>query len=440
MNTCAVIAEYNPFHNGHLHQLKTIKEQLDCDNIIVIMSGNFTQRGIPSICDKAARTKIALEYGASLVIELPVVFATASAELFAKGAIKILNSLNCVDYLVYGIENYENNTFIKDAAKIMIQNEQVYNAYLKQYKQQGLSYPAACEAAFTALSKNVLTDFQYNGHQNNKSVHNNQQCDEFRYNGHHFEDLFLPNNVLALEYEKALLTSASTIKSFAIKRKGNGYSSSLLDNSFVSASAIRNGILNNTAGIDDLHDYMPSFAADVISDIYKENRLIFIDDFKEMVLLKLMELSDESTDILDLSEDLLNKFRNNLNSYKSVTQFVGEIKTKDYTYNRIMRTLCHILLDIKETDITSALSPDNKIYTRILGFNTHNASLLSTIKQNSDSVIITNVKAGEKTISKDALHLFEKDIFASNVYNSVCRIKSACDVKNEYQYQIIKFC
>lgn len=415
MSTCAIIAEYNPFHNGHLHQINTIKKELHCDNLIVIMSGNFTQRGIPAICDKAARTKIAIECGASIVIELPVIFATSSAEFFAKGAIKILDRLNCIDYLVYGIENYDDNSIIKEAANIVISQNDTYNYYVKKFKRNGLSYPASCESAFLMLDASQKP--------NKKAA---------------FEHLFMPNNVLALEYEKALLELNSTIKTYSVKRKGNSYSSEELDNSFASATAIRNGLLNHKLDLNNLEYFMPACSVNVFDEIFKKQLTIYADDFSEMVLIKLLELGTHNPGIYDLSDDILNKIKNNLNKFKSLTTFVSEIKTKDYTYNRLMRVFCHILLNIKSTDLMDAFSNDSYLYARILGFNTDSQPLLNKLKTNSSIPLITNVKDAEKKLSKDALWLFNKDIFASNLYNSVCRMKTDSEIKNEYQYRIIK--
>jgi len=427
MKTCAIIAEYNPFHNGHFHQINTIKKELGCDNIVVIMSGDFTQRGIPAICDKAIRTKIALENGTSAVIELPVIFSSSSAQLFARGAVKILSSLNFIDYLVYGIESYNNNEIIKKAASTIISNEDEYNYHLKKFKQQGLSYPASCEAAFHKL--NNSDNLQ------NKLFDNN--CDKQKTHND-YRELFKPNNILGIEYEKALIEFNSKIKTYAIKRRGNDYSSLSLDNPFVSAGALRHGFLTNEITEDDLIRFMPESAVEILYSKIKNQETIFIDDFSEMILIKLMELTNDNLDILDLSEDILNKIKNNLNKYKSASQFVSEIKTRDYTYNRLMRVLCHILLNIKTNDLSLAFSSDNSMYARILGFNTNSSEILREMKKKSSIPIITNVKDGEKIISKDALSIFQKDIFASNIYNAVCRMKSGADTKNEYQYQIVK--
>ena len=425
MKTAAIITEYNPFHNGHKYQIDAIKQKLDCDNIIVIMSGEFTQRGIPAVCSKSVRTDIALECGVNLVILLPVLFSTASAEIFAKGAVSILDKLNCVDYLVYGTENLNDNSYIKKAALILNKHKEDYNNIVKDAVAKGTSYPAACETAFKQL---LNTD--------------------------KFSELFLPNNILALEYEKALLNLNSSISSFSISRKGNGYSSTALDNNFVSAAAIRNVLTKNTndgnnlvsdksfdiafnSKIYSLSDFMPDLAADILCSNISKRQAVSVDDFSSMLMFKLLEEQNQLYNYLDCSIDLANKINKNINNFKSISQFVSVLKSKDYTYNRLMRCLCHILLNITNDDLSKAFET-NSLYARILGFDKNALPLLKKMKENSSIPIITNVKDGEKKLSKDALKLYSKDIFASNLYISQERIKGNIDLNNEYQYKIIK--
>lgn len=413
MTTAAIITEYNPFHNGHKYQIDKIKKLLHCDNIIIIMSGEFTQRGIPAICYKSVRTQIALECGADLVILLPVLFSNASAEIFSRGAVTILDELGCIDYLVYGIENIENNNIIKDAASIMTDESEYYNKIIKQYLSKGFSYPASCEAAF----KEIL---------NNEQYYKN------------YSDIFLPNNILALEYEKSLIKLNSNIKTFGIPRKGNGYSSTSLDSPYVSAAALRKYFCGTNFNKDTISEYMPDCAAYILDNHFCMRSPVFADDFSNMLLMKLINSCDDYSNYLDCSSDLSRKIIKNIDKFQSITQFVTVLKSKDYTYNRIMRTLFHIMLDIKTSDIENVFNNTNNLYARILGFDTKALPLLSLMKKTSKIPIVTNVKDGEKKLSKDALALYNKDIFASNLYIAMERNKSKIELKNEYQYQLIK--
>lgn len=420
MKTAAIIAEYNPFHNGHEYQLKKVKEQFKCDFIIVIMSGEFTQRGIPAICNKNIRTNIALECGADIVIELPTIFATGSAEIFANGAIRILNNLNSVDYLVYGTEQLYNLDIFHKIISILNDEPEKFKINLKENISKGYSYPSSVEIALMSYTNLTKDDFN---------------------------NIFLPNNLLALEYEKQLYKINSNIKSYQLNRIGHGYSELSLEGNYVSSSALRKLIKNDSKTYDKTHlyKYMPQIAADILNDYFSLYCPIFEDDFSYILYtnlyLKIISDNLQSQFIenyLDCSKDLINKISKNFCEYYSFTQFVSLLKSKDLTYNRINRALCHLMLDIKKDLWEDVKGDNNCLYARVLGFNDKAVQLLKKLKKFSSIPIITKTSDAHKILDGNALNLFEQSITASNIYHDVCRIKSGKKTYNEYQYSIVK--
>lgn len=422
MKTTAVIAEYNPFHNGHFYQLNKIKETADSDFIIVIMSGEFTQRGLPAICDKKIRTRIALEHGADLVIELPVIFSTGSAQIFALGAINILNYLNCVDYLVYGTEQIEDYTVFKKLVSLLYNEPDDFKVSLKANISNGLSYPAAIEKA--ALS-----------------------CMDIFENTADFKNLFLPNNMLATEYEKQLLKLNSAIVSKPLYRIGNGFSDTGLDSEFVSATALRKHLKENK--LYNLENYMPESAACMMNDYFSRYCPVFEDDFSYMLYSAILSNFSDSakkplpynyTDynadnfFIDCNDSLNNKIKKNIDEFYSFSQFTSLLKSKDFTYNRISRSLCHIMLNLRNDSLTLVKNTNDCFYARILGFNKKAAPLLKEIKSNSQIPIISKTADASEILSPDALKIFNQTIDAANLYHGICRIKSNRKTYNEYQF------
>lgn len=414
MKTTAIIAEYNPFHNGHKYQLDKIREQTDTDYIIVIISGEFTQRGIPAICNKETRTRIALENGADVVIELPVLFSTGSAEIFARGSVDILDKLNTVDYLVYGTEKLEDTNIFNQALSVLIDEPVKYKEILHKNLSTGLSYPAAVE---NSLSSYLNT------------------------NSYNLRNLFLPNNLLALEYEKQLCKINSSIKGKSINRYGRGYSDNSLDGNFVSASALRNYIKDNQNICSDLNldKYMPKKASRIFLDYIQKFTPMFEDDFSyilySMLLTKIIDCDNR---YLDCNETIINKIKKNTGNFYSYSQFISTLKSKDFTYNRISRCLCHIMLDIREELFNLYNENDDCLYARLLGFRDSALPLLKKIKENSSIPVVSKTSDADKILCKNALALFNQSINASNLYHGAVRIKSGVQTCSEYQYSVVK--
>lgn len=421
MKTIGIVAEYNPFHNGHKYQIEQAKKQLGADNVVVVMSGNFVQRGGFAWTDKYLRARMAVDCGADLVFELPVVFSCASAETFALGSVALLDSLGFVDEICFGSEE-GSLAFISKIAHIL--NNDDYISEIDKYLKSGLSFPAAREKFLTKMfpdEKENITSL-----------------------------LKQPNNILAIEYIKALNKLNSRIKPVTIKRMDAGYHSTKLgrtDNSnpgfsnalsnisaspLSSASAIRNAFtinhteeektlentdyseiyidksfaLSNTDKKEKLKEIFEHIPKEVY-DILSENPDRFPADnsfLNNMMYYKLLsfKLENRPFDIFsDISSDLSERIYNKLPEFKDFDGFADILKTKQYTHTRITRALTHILLDIKTADIqefnNSLCNKDKTLYARLLGMNKNKSYLLRNI---TDIPVITKVA--------DARRVFEK--------------------------------
>lgn len=379
-NISAIISEYNPFHLGHQYHIKKTRELTSSKYVISLMSGSFVQRGEPAVFDKYTRAKMALLNGADLVIELPTIYATQSASNFAQGAVNLLNSLNCVDYLSFGSECGDIDELTKNANMIANLTDED-NLAIKEYLKDGLSYPIA-------LSK-IVSD------SNNINVLNNS------------------NNILAIEYIKSLKITKSLIKPVTIKREGASYNeTSLSSGSYASATAIREAILNK----EDFSSFIP----DNIVSLFTNP--VSLDDFNDTLFYKLNSMKETGfTMYEDVNEEISNRIIKNLNNFKDISSFIETIKSKNYTYTRISRCLLHILLDIKNND--SKILPS---YARILGFKKDAKELLGILKENSSIPLIS--KLADASIDPS----LTKDIDSTNLYSYISKKHT-----NEYTSQIV---
>lgn len=383
-----IIAEYNPFHNGHLYHLENSKKITNCNYSIAIMSGNFTQRGSTSIINKWEKTKIALLNGIDLVIELPVLYSISSAENFADGSIKILNSLGIVDYISFGSEN-GNIDILEKIANILYYEPKEFKDYLSYELSKGLSFPKARE---NALLIYLNQDKTYSN------------------------ILSSPNNILGIEYLKALQKYKSNIKPICISRFKSEYNSTNFSNNFASSTAIRN--LVNNENFDIIKNLVPPNSYSILMDNIKNGH--FVSDFnifEKEILYILRKMSiEEISNLPDISEGLEFSIKNAVNSCNSICDLFNSIKSKRYTQTRIQRILLYALLGITKNDM--AISKNTIPYIRILGFNKNGENLISEIsKKNPELKLITSVKKFIDNNSDNTLmKLLNKDIFATNVY------------------------
>ena len=431
MSTAAIIAEYNPLHNGHAYQIEKVKEITGCDNVLVVMSGNFVQRGTPAICDKNLRTKAALLSGVDAVIELPVYYATSSAEYFANGAVSLIDKLGCVDYLCFGSE-CDDIDLLYAVAQIAVNFDEEYHNYIKEFMGIGFSYAKAESEAII----NLINDYKI------------YEEDVFEgYNYDRLSDILSsPNNTLAICYLKALALRESKIKPVSIKRVVSEYNDDSLG--AFSSSAVRKEI--ETGELLPLKSQMPSEVFSLMECYYNKSYPVTSDDFSEMLLYKILSVingngnSVKSNAILSLCEyvgvtkDLAAKIINNINNYESFSQFVALLKTKDNTYTSISRGLLHILLNIKLSNLEKYILNDYSLYVRILGFNAQSTKLLVDIKDSSEIPVISKLADAEKIIEDPlTLKLFNENMYASDLYSRIITNRYHEKYISEYSIQQI---
>lgn len=408
MSIQAIISEYNPFHNGHLYQINKAKELTNADFTLALMGGNFLQRGEAAMWDKYTRSKMAITSGVDLVVELPFPYATGSAHDFATGAINILNSLNCVEYLCFGAEE-SNLNLLNNIADIIYNEPTNYADLLKHYLSAGLSYPAARAKALSEYTNNN----DLNG------------------------ILSQPNNTLAIEYLVALKASNSNIKPILIERTNNYHEIELVTE-ISSASAIRHTFLD---GSQDICKYVPVPAMSIIKET--ENNIAPIkSDFLSPFIQDRLISNDSFINICDVTEELNNKLLK-LQPNLSYNEVITCLKSKNITESRIKRCLIHLLLNYTDELRKCFINDSFAYYANILGFRKANSGLIKYINANTHIPLITK-KADAKEIIinaypgnyKNALLMWQLDTKATALYT--CLVKNAYNnnLPNDYTVQL----
>ena len=324
-NVLGIICEYNPFHNGHLYHLNEAKKVTNSDYSVAIISGNFAQRGEPSIVSKWAKTEMALKCGVDLVLELPVIYSISSAENFAYGATKILDSLDIVDYLAFGSECGD-ITILDDIVQVLIEEPKAYRTLLSHELSTGVSYPKAREKALLMYLANMRRFANV---------------------------LSSPNNILGIEYLKALKKQNSIIQPVTIKRQESDHNNNMFTSSsrFASGSAIRSACLSTN--IDNLQKYMPEDSFYLLEDCLKKGNCVKdLSCFDKEILYTLRKMStSEIANLPDVSEGLEYAIKNAANSCNSVVELLTLIDTKRYTKTRLQRIFLYAILGITKDDI-----------------------------------------------------------------------------------------
>lgn len=391
MRTVGIITEYNPLHNGHIYHINKSKEITGCDCVICVMSGNFIQRGQPALLNKWARTEMAVMNGADVVIELPVYYSLASAEYFAGGAVKLLDSLGIVDTLCFGSESGEISKLEAISGILSSQPESFKSSLCKNLKL-GHSFPKAHSLALMEYASS-----------------SGLEAEQIT------ETLFQPNNILGIEYIKALIKLKSKIKPFTIKRSGTGYKSEQSLGKIASATGIRNMLKKNL--IDEIKNVMPVNAYEILrGEIEKGRAPLFADQFETSILTLLRKASQEElTDITDVTEGIENRIKKSAQDCGSLESLVRNIKTKRYTITRIQRILFSGLLGLTGSDMSLFNSNGGPQYIRILGFSKKGRELLGKIKS-SPLPIVTAPHDFLRTCNPIQERMIKADITASDIF------------------------
>ena len=403
MRVNGIIAEYNPFHNGHKYHLEQSRQVTGADYNIIVLSSNFTQRGEPAIVDKFIRTRMALENGADLVIELPISHSASSAEFYAQGGISILDQLGVVDTICFGSECGQIDILL-EYAKILSEESFAFVKDLKSGLSAGHSYPNARNRAIS-VSHPEMAKNEY--------------------------ILASPNNILGIEYLKALLRLESNIKPYTILRAGSDYHDRYITTSFCSALALRQGILSGQDP-ESLAPQMPASAFETLKSSLESTPAITINDFSHMLLYKLLMDQDLGYEAyMDVSEDLSAKMKKKLHHFEGYTSFCDLLKSKDMTYARISRCLLHIMLDMKKEDYLAFGEPARIPYARVLGFRRDAQPLLTAIKGNTSIPFITKLADANTILNPQAYNLLSQDLRRGSIYESIASQKAGRPARDE---------
>lgn len=376
MKLAAIVCEYNPFHKGHQYHIEETKQLTDCDGVVAVMSGSFVQRGEIALFSKEARARAAVLCGADLVLELPPQFAVRSAEAFAFNALKIITSIPEVKYLSFGAES-ENTESIKRAAEILSEEPEEYKAALKAELKKGISYPDARQRALKKIGEDEAAAV-----------------------------LELPNNILAVEYLKALKRFDSGFEPVAVKRVGAAHDSKEAGET-VSASYLREAFYSG-----DMAAFEKGLPAEAF-DVFKKEPSADRKNFEKMLLSRIVMMSEaELREISEVSEGIENRIKRAAVEAKSLEELAAAVKAKRYTMSKIRRILLCAGLGIRKEEKFS-LPP----YAKILAFNENGQKILNRIKKTSEIPIIKNMTALKKSGNSELICQYEGEAALDRLFH-----------------------
>lgn len=404
-----IIGEYNPFHNGHLYHIQKSIEEVNAKRTILILSGNFMQRGDCALIDKWKRAEMALKSGIDLVIELPILYSISSAENFAIGAIKALNSLKCVNYLSFGSECGDLET-LSTFANVLLNEPQEFKALFEHELSKGISYPKARENAALLYLNDI------------RKYSNILNC---------------PNNTLGIEYLKALKQTRSKIKPLTIKRQSSEYNSLDINAEYPSATAVREMVYNND--YDSLFSSMPQSSYEILMEALRSGEYtIGLQDYEKEIIYKLrcFMTVEDIANLPAVSEGLENLIKEAACTCNTLEELIQKVKSKRYTRTRIQRILLYALLGYTKEDMS--FIEGNIPYIRVLGFTDAGKSLISAIsKSNKRLKIVTSVKHfTDRCKNKKVLNLLQKDIKTTDIYSLAYRKNSKTNL--DYTKKLIR--
>lgn len=420
MNIIGIVAEYNPFHNGHEYLLDSIKTNFKPDGIICVMSGNFVQRGEPAIFNKWARTKMALISGVDLVVELPTCFATSTAEIFAESAIHLFNQTNVINGISFGVEERCKKELLF-LGKLLSDEPLLYKKYLKKHLDTGINFANAREKAIIEYLENK-----------NISISKYQLLDLLK----------KPNFILALEYTKAISKLNSKIEILPILRKGAEYHNKDLNTAFPSSTAIRDVLkpLKHSNKISlmlkKISTGIPHFCLKIIDNEIKTGHgPIFLDDFETLILYILRRTpTSKIANFFDVTEGLENRIKKAAKISTNINQLVANIKSKRYPETKIQRILIHIMLNI-DRKLVSQRRPS---YMRVLGLTPTGGKIIKLIKKQSDIPIITRA-ASYKKLKDSTKSMLKLDFLASDIYSLAYMNPSCKQGAQDFSNSVIFF-
>ena len=366
MKICAIICEYNPLHYGHLYHIQKAKELSGCDAVMCIQAGNFTQRGEPAITNKYVRARMALEAGADIVVQIPTAYCCSSAEIFALAGVKIANSFDDVTHLAFGCET-ENFELLKEIAKYFANEPKEYKEKLKKFLDFGDSLPVSRQKAIEELMKEDKVEFS--------------EITET------LNILTKPNNILAIEYLKALIRTKSKIEPIFTTRSNSDYNSADLNGKDSSATAIRTKLLSKQK-IRAIKKLVPSFTYKLLKDDIDEFGLPDLNLYNDLCSYVVKtSLASDYKNVYDVSEGIENRFLESAKKFKDFNELLLDVKTKRYTYTRLKRIVLRLLLKIDKNIVSEIYKMDKLPFIKVLAFNAEKKDCLSSVSANTNLII-----------------------------------------------------
>ena len=413
MYITGIVAEYNPFHNGHLYQLNQSKKLTHSDFIIAVMSGNFTQRGTPSIVNKFVRTQMALSSGVDMVLELPVPFAAASAERFCEAAVSILNKTGIVNAISFGSELGDIH-LLKDIANILVNEPPHLSELIKDYLSKGYSFPRARQAA--------IIDFFSITNPNHHLLENVKKAVEN------------PNNILGIEYIKALIKYNTSISPLTIKRQVSNYHDTDIYSSIASATAIRTQLLSDRKAA--IKQCMPFDSYNLL--INHSHLIPTLDHLSDFLHYKLIFSNKSSLySLWDIPKDIILSILNCFTEKLSILDIINKVTSKTYTRATVQRALLRIILNILQDDMNKLNDLDWIPYIRVLGCKKNATVLLSEMTKHASVPVITSLKSTYPHLSQEARLLLDYELKASHIYQYIT--KNSNSYHQEFTHPFIKF-
>lgn len=386
MSVIGIICEFNPFHNGHKYLIDSVKK--DGDTVVCVMSGNFVQRGEPAVIPKEVRTEAALLNGADIVLELPFVYATASAELFAQSAVKMLNDFGC-DKIAFGTENAD-ETLLENAVDVLLSDN--FQKEVLNELQNGVSYPTARQTVFNKYNSET--------------------------------DISTPNNILAIEYIKAIRNLNSDMAPIVIKRKGAGYNENTAIENFASATYIRNLINDN----ENYGDYIPENLIELYSDTINNGMIVSKEKYNIAALSVLRNsLNGNLSNIANVSEGLENRIAEAIKSNVELNDVYDNAKTKRYTHSRIRRAVLSMIMGINADDLKIQVP-----YCRLLGFNSKCGTVMGELVKNAKMPFVASYSDVVRLSNDEANRIFEIENKSTDFYNLILQNSLNCSTEMKF--------
>lgn len=403
MSRIGIVAEFNPLHTGHKYLIDYAKNSLGADSVVIALGNEFTQRGGIALIDRYSRAQSAIDAGADLVIGMPVIPSCASAEIFAESGVALLSACGC-DKIVCGYEGISSENLLNELACVLVEEPDQFKEELHRCLKSGMSFPAARGEALSACFPDCKNEINY----------------------------FLkePNNILALEYQKAIIRCAPSIELVPVKRQGAGHHDMTAENGYASASYIRETI--QAGRLNDIRPQLTEASYKILKDASVNNLLLFDDDLSLPLHLELLSINSYNR-FFDVTEDFSDRIKKLLPEYVSFSQFADLLKNKSLTASRIRRCLIHILLGITEDDANALRCTHFAPYLWVLSASKGGLSMLGDIKSSSNLPLFFSIN--EKA-AEEAVPFLQPELKALRIARALRIEKSRLSLPNENQRKI----